>query len=55
IDTVTVWRSVTPGFSTRQVEGLQSNCLFQRKVKSFSLSSVVCKVHFGTWSLESSK
>ncbi|CAI9616683.1 unnamed protein product, partial [Staurois parvus] len=29
---VTVWRSVTPGFSTRQVEGLQSKCLIQRKV-----------------------
>ncbi|CAI9603016.1 unnamed protein product, partial [Staurois parvus] len=29
---VTVWRSVTPGFSTRQVEGLQGKCLIQRKV-----------------------
>ncbi|CAI9575282.1 unnamed protein product, partial [Staurois parvus] len=30
--TVTVWRSVTPGFSTRQVEGLRGTCLIQRKV-----------------------
>ncbi|CAI9534123.1 unnamed protein product, partial [Staurois parvus] len=29
---VTVWRSVTLGFSTRQVEGLQGTCLMQRKV-----------------------
>ncbi|CAI9551057.1 unnamed protein product, partial [Staurois parvus] len=29
---VTVWRSVTPGFSTRQVEGLRGTCLIQRKV-----------------------
>ncbi|CAI9604394.1 unnamed protein product, partial [Staurois parvus] len=29
--TVTVWRSVTPGVSTRQVEGLQGKCLIQRK------------------------
>ncbi|CAI9600061.1 unnamed protein product, partial [Staurois parvus] len=29
---VTVWRTVTPGFSTRQVEGLQGTCLIQRKV-----------------------
>ncbi|CAI9538475.1 unnamed protein product, partial [Staurois parvus] len=29
---VTVWLSVTPGFSIRQVEGLQGKCLIQRKV-----------------------
>ncbi|CAI9552704.1 unnamed protein product, partial [Staurois parvus] len=29
---VTVWRSVTPGFSKRQVEGLRGTCLIQRKV-----------------------
>ncbi|CAI9548581.1 unnamed protein product, partial [Staurois parvus] len=29
---VTVWRSVTLRFSTRQVEGLQGTCLMQRKV-----------------------
>ncbi|CAI9559891.1 unnamed protein product [Staurois parvus] len=29
---MTVWRSVTLGFSTRQVEGLQGTCLMQRKV-----------------------
>ncbi|CAI9574210.1 unnamed protein product, partial [Staurois parvus] len=29
---VTVWRSVTPGFSTRQVEGLQRVDVLQRKL-----------------------
>ncbi|CAI9621046.1 unnamed protein product, partial [Staurois parvus] len=48
-----VERLFIPGFSTRQVEGLQGKCLIQRKVAS--LSSFVCKVHFGTWSLEISK
>ncbi|CAI9616726.1 unnamed protein product [Staurois parvus] len=32
MESVAVWRSVTPGFSTRQVEGLQGKCLIQRKV-----------------------
>ncbi|CAI9569089.1 unnamed protein product [Staurois parvus] len=38
---VTAWRSVTPGFSTRQVEGLQGTYL-----TGFSLSSFVCKSQF---------
>ncbi|CAI9615189.1 unnamed protein product, partial [Staurois parvus] len=51
---VTVWRSVTPGFPTRQVEGLQGKCLIQRKV-AFHFPHLFVRSNLGpgTWRFQS--